>query len=518
MSELHLDEENREVHQEVAGPKEWLGLSVLSLTTLLLALDFSVLHLALPHVVADLHPEGTQQLWILDIYGFMIAGFLVTMGSLGDRIGRRKILMFGSVAFGLCSVAAAFSVSAEMLVITRGLLGVAGATLMPSTLSLISNMFKHPGQRGTAIAVWLSCFSAGGAVGPFIGGLMLEKFWWGSVFLLGVPVMILLVLTAPFLLPEFRDPDARTFDLPSVAISLCCVLSTVYGLKEIANHGLGVEPVLSIVIGLGAGYLFIRRQKKVKDPLVDLQFFRNRTFNGALIGLFITVIALGGFVLFFAQYLQLAAGLSPLHAGLLMIPYAVANIIGAMLTPYLASKMRISSLIAGGLTLSIIGFLSLNLIHWLSLPGVLTMVTGSIVIMLGLSPLMVLSTDLVVSSVPPEKTGAASSLSEMSSELGMALGITTFGMIGTAVYRYLVAGHISPEMLQEGNEAAEAVSDTLASAVAAVDSMSDLSLLSYARDAFLTSFQVVGGISSMLLFGLVVLFMTVLKDVGQNRQ
>lgn len=507
---MHLNETRSEERQAAAGLREWLGLSVLSLTTLLLALDFSVLHLALPQFAADLHPSAAQQLWILDIYGFMIAGFLVTMGSLGDRIGRRKLLMIGSVVFGLCSIAAAFSVNAEMLIVTRGLLGIAGATLMPSTLSLISNMFTQPKQRGTAIAVWLSCFSAGGAVGPLVGGVLLEKFWWGSVFLLGVPVMLVLVMTAPFLLPEFRDSNARKFELPSVAISLICILSVVYGLKEIANHGLDGLSIVSIVLGLGAGYLFIRRQQKVKEPLLDLQFFRSRSFNGALIGLFITVLALGGFVLFFAQYLQLAAGLSPLQAGLWMIPYAIANIAGAMVTPILASKMRVSSLIASGLTLSVIGFLSINLIAWGSFPGVQTIVIGSMIIMLGLSPLMVLSTDLVVASVPPEKTGAASSLSEMSSELGMALGITLFGTIGTAVYRHGVTGHL-PSVISQ--EASQAVRDTLASAVAVADSLPDHSVLDSARHAFLSAFQVVGGISSMMLLGLIVLYMTLLRDV-----
>ncbi|RXZ81224.1 MFS transporter [Paenibacillaceae bacterium] len=505
-----MAQKSREERQDAAGLREWLGLSVLALTTLLLALDFSVLHLALPQLAADLQPSGAQQLWILDIYGFMIAGFLVTMGSLGDRIGRRKLLMIGSFAFGLCSIAAAFSVNAEMLIVTRALLGIAGATLMPSTLSLISNMFTQPKQRGTAIAVWLSCFSAGGAIGPLVGGLMLEKFWWGSVFLLGVPVMLVLLMTAPFLLPEFRDPNARKFDLFSVAISLFCILSVVYGLKEMASYGLDGRSILWIALGLGAGYLFIRRQQKVREPLLDLQFFRNRTFNGALIGLFITVLALGGFALFFAQYLQLVAGLSPLQAGLWMIPYAVANIAGAMATPILASKMRVSSLIAGGLTLSIIGFLSFNLIVWLSFPGVQTMVMGSIIIMLGLSPLMVLSTDLVVASVPPEKTGAASSLSEMSSELGMALGITIFGTIGTAVYRHLVAGYIPKGISQETGQA---VSDTLASAVAVAKSLPDHSVLEAAKHAFLSGIQVVGGVSSILLLGLIVLYLTLLRDV-----
>ncbi|WP_010275189.1 MFS transporter [Paenibacillus senegalensis] len=501
---------------ETAGMRQWLGLGVLALATLLLALDFSVLHLALPYLVADLQPSSTQQLWILDIYGFMIAGFLVTMGTLGDRIGRKRLLMTGAGLFGLCSIAAAYSVSAEMLIITRALLGMAGATLMPSTLSLIGNMFRKPKQRGIAIAVWLSCFSAGGAIGPLIGGLMLQWFWWGSVFLLGVPVMLLLLLTAPFLLPEFRTPQAGKLDLPSVAISLVTVLSVIYALKEIASYGIQAFPIAMLVLGVGAGYIFIRRQRRVQEPLLDLTFFRNRAFNGALIGLLIAVFALGGFVLFFAQYLQLVEGLTPLKAGLWMIPYALANIVGAMITPSLANRMSVSKLIALGLALASFGFLFYNIAVWLSLPGLAVMVSGSILVMLGLSPLMVLSTDRVVASVPPEKTGSASSLSEMSSEMGMALGIAILGIIGTATYRRLMAGAI-PENTPA--EMAEAVADSLAGAAAAVENLNDpsyLYLMDAAREAFSSGIQVVGVVSAVLLIGLIFLNQTVFRTKPAN--
>jgi len=495
-----------ERQHEAAGPKEWLGLGVLALTTLLLALDFSVLHLALPHIVADLQPSGTQQLWILDIYGFMIAGFLVTMGTFGDRIGRKKLLMIGAFAFGVCSIAAAFSSSAEMLIATRALLGIAGATLMPSTLSLIGNMFKQPRQRGLAIAIWLSCFSAGGAIGPLVGGLMLEWFWWGSVFLLGVPVMLALLVTAPFVLPEFRDRNAGKLDLVSALLSLLAVLFVIYALKEMTSYGPDILSFAMLVLGLDAGCLFIRRQRMVSAPLLDLRFFRSRVFNGALIGLFVAVFALGGFVLYFAQYLQLVVGLSPLEAGLWMIPYAVANIAGAMTVSQLAGKLRVSRLIAGGLALAIVGFLSLQLVVWLAWPGLATMAAGSILIMLGFSPVMVLGTDLIVSSVPPEKAGSASSLSEMSSELGMALGVAVMGSIGAAVYRQSVAGSIPEDM---SPDTAAAVGDSLAGALSVA---ADHTVLESASDAFMSGFQVMSGVSAALLLGLIVLCLRLLRD------
>jgi len=216
--------------QQPASRREWLGLAVLVLPTLLLALDMTVLHLAAPHLSADLQPSSTELLWILDIYGFMVAGFLITMGTLGDRIGRRRLLLLGALAFGVASVAAAFSTSSVMLIVMRALLGIAGATLMPSTLSLIRNMFHVERERTLAITVWMTGFIVGSAIGPLVGGLMLEFFWWGSVFLLGVPVMALLLLAGPFLLPECRDEQAGRLDVVSALLCIVALLLVIYGL------------------------------------------------------------------------------------------------------------------------------------------------------------------------------------------------------------------------------------------------------------------------------------------------
>ena len=198
-----------------ATRRDWLGLAVIALPCLLYSMDLTVLNLAIPQLSVDLKPSAAQLLWIVDIYGFMVAGSLITMGTLGDRIGRRKLLLIGAAAFGLASVLAAFSTSAEMLIATRALLGIAGATLAPSTLSLIRNMFLDPKERSFAIGIWIASFSAGGAIGPLVGGLLLEHYWWGSVFLVGVPVMILLLMLGPFLLPEFKAPNAGRVDLAS---------------------------------------------------------------------------------------------------------------------------------------------------------------------------------------------------------------------------------------------------------------------------------------------------------------
>src|SRR5512138_516487 len=323
-----------------AGRREWIGLAVIALPCVLYSMDLTVLDLAVPALTADLKPSSSQMLWILDIYGFLVAGSLITMGTLGDRIGRRRLLLIGAAACGVVSCVAAFSKSAGMLIATRALLGLAGATLAPSTLSLIRNMFHDAGQRRMAIGVWVSSYSVGAAVGPLVGGLLLEHFWWGSVFLLSVPVMVLLLVLGPILLPEFRDPNAGRLDVTSAALSLGAVLMVIYGLKRIAEDGVGSLPVLSILAGLAVGAVFVRRQRKLADPLIDLRLFRSPAFSASL-GAYAsaTFVAFGVFI-FIAQYLQLVFGYSPWKAGLWTAPFGVTFVVGSTLTPVIARRVR----------------------------------------------------------------------------------------------------------------------------------------------------------------------------------
>ncbi len=329
---------------------------MIALPCLLYSMDLTVLNLALPAISADLRPTSTQLLWIVDIYGFLVAGLLITMGALGDRIGRRRLLLIGAAGFGVASVLAAFSTSAEILIATRAALGIAGATLAPSTLSLIRNMFREPGERRFAIGVWITSYSAGGAIGPLVGGVLLEHFWWGSVFLAGVPVMALLLAVGPALLPEFRDPEAGRPDLASAALSLAAVLPVIYGIKRIAEGGAGWLPLLSILAGLAAGAVFVQRQHRLADPLIDLRLFRAPAFSVSLATYTLgTFVAFGSF-LFIAQYLQRVLGLSPLRAGLWMLPFFVGWISGSMLAPLIARRLRPAFALSAGLVLAAGGF------------------------------------------------------------------------------------------------------------------------------------------------------------------
>ena len=497
-----------------ATRREWIGLAVIALPCLLYSMDLTVLNLAVPHLSADLRPSSSQLLWIVDIYGFLLAGSLITMGTLGDRIGRRRLLLIGAAVFGLASVLTAFSTSAEMLIVARALLGVASATLAPSTLSLIRNMFLDPRQRTIAIGVWIGSFSAGGAIGPLFGGLMLEHFWWGSVFLVNVPVMLLLLALGPVLLPEFRDPSAGRLDLFSAALSLVSVLAAIYGIKQIAEGGPGWLSMLAIGAGLALATLFVRRQQRLDDPLIDLGLFRSPAFSASLaVNLLAFFVAFGSF-LFIAQYLQLVLGMGPFEAGLWTAPSAAGFIVGSQLAPVIVRRVRPAYVMAGGLALAAMGFTVLAQVR--GHDGLAAVVTGYVLISLGLAPVFTLATDLIVGTAPPEQAGAASAIAETSSELGGALGIAILGSVVTAIYRSVMA---NPLPAGVPGEAATAARDTLGGAFAAARELpaeTDAVLLNAARGAFTDAFEVTAVICAAVALAAAVFTAIVLRGVRRG--
>lgn len=495
-----------------AGRREWIGLAVLALPTLLVALDIGALFLALPHLSADLGASGTQQLWITDIYGFLLAGFLITMGTLGDRIGRRKLLLIGAAAFTVASVLAAYATSPEMLIAARALLGIAGATLSPSTLALISNMFRDAKQRGLAISLWATCQFAGAALGPVIGGLLLEHFWWGSVFLLGVPIMALLMLVGPALLPEYRDTNAGRLDMTSVALSLATILPIIYGIKELTVHGTQTltMPLAAIAAGTAMGLLFTRRQLRLTSPLLDLRLFSDRSFSTALSAMLLASAALAGTSLLTSQYVQSVVGLSPAQAGLWQAPTGLGIAAGVLLAPAITQRIKPATAIMTGLALSVVGLLLLTQVGSTGALGIV--VLGIAIVAFGVGPLFVLGTGLVVGSAPPEKAGSAASLSETSNVFGSTLGLALLGSIGAAVYRHQIA---------DANPAqtAHAAGETIAGAVAAAQHLpaqAATELLEIARNAFTTGLNVVAAIGAAIVIALAILTATTLRNVRSS--
>jgi DHA2 family multidrug resistance protein-like MFS transporter len=419
--------------------------------------------------------------------------------------------LIGAAVFSLTSILAAFSTSPEMLIASRALMGIAGATLAPSTLSLIFNMFLDPRQRSVAIGIWISGFSAGGAIGPVLGGVLLEYFWWGSVFLLALPVMALLLVLGPRVLPEFRNPEAGRLDLRSAAMSLAAVLAVIYGLKEIAQDGLGWLPVLSILAGLVVGFLFLRRQHRLADPLIDLRLFRIPTFSVSLATNVLAIFVAFGYFLFVAQYLQLVLGLSPLQAGLASLPSSVGFIVGSNVAPRFVHRFPPAVVLGATLMLAAVGLLVLTQINESS--GLAIVVTASVLISLALAPVFTLTTELIVGSAPPERAGAASGISETGAELGGALGIAILGSLGTSIYRSELANRLPTGIPPE---AAEVALDTLGAAAGVVQQLPDqlgLALLDAARVAFVQGLQAAAAISAAVAVGTAIMVVLLLRRV-----
>ena len=421
-------------------------------------MDATVLGFAIPSLSGTLNPSSSQLLWIIDIYSFVLAGLLVTMGSLGDRIGRRKLLMFGSAGFSVASVPAAFSTSPEMLITARAMLGIAGATLMPSTLSLIRNVFTDERERQSAIAIWAAAFALGSAFGPIVGGVLLERYWWGSVFLIGVPVTAALLIVAPRLVPESRDPEPGVFDVASAALSLAAILPAVYAVKLFAENGFGPVVVTSLIVGALAGTVFVRRQQRIVDPMVDVSLFAVSRFRMAVSGNLIAAFGLAGSLFFVTQYLQLVVGMSPLRAGLQLLPAAVAAVTFTILGPIASRRYGSFGVIAVGLSVGSIGFAMLTQV---TAQGSVALLTAAVVVLnAGLGASMTVAIDGILTAIPPERAGAGASISETAIELGVALGTAVLGSIAAAVYR---AGFVDLEGVPSA--AIEASRDTLGGAI-----------------------------------------------------
>ncbi|MEY2847820.1 MAG: hypothetical protein RI885_485 [Actinomycetota bacterium] len=466
-----------------AGRREWIALAVLSLAVFLLAVDGTVLSLAVPALSAALEPTSTQLLWIGDIYSFALAGLLVTMGNLGDRIGRKRLLLIGAAGFGVASVIAAFAPTAELLIAARALLGVAGATLMPSTLSIIRAMFARAKQRTTAIAVWGAMATAGAAAGPLIGGLLLEHFWWGSVFLINVPVMLVLLVLGARLIPESKNPRPGPFDLPSAALSLAGIVPLVYAMKSLASGESGIGAAAAGAVGATALWLFVRRQRRLEHPLIDMALFRRPAFTGAVLANFLAIFALSGLLFFLSQYLQLVRGYGPLEAGLRQMPITLASVASAVFVGFLAARLGRGRLIGGSMLLAAAGLGVLVLAE--GAPVYVWLAVALTIVGLGIGVALTLTTDAVVSAVPADRAGAASAVSETAYELGVALGIALLGSLHTLLYR------ASLDAVDLG-DAADAVSSSLAGATAAAAGLPDPAaavVLDAARSAFVEAMQ-----------------------------
>ncbi|HEX4791084.1 MAG TPA: MFS transporter [Actinospica sp.] len=486
-----------------AGRREWTALGVLLLPLLLVSMDNSVLLYAVPFITGALHPSSTQQLWMYDVYGFVLAGLLITMGAMGDRIGRRRLLLIGAFCFSAASLGAAYAGNAGELVAARAIQGVAGATLMPSTLALIRVMFHDDGQRKKAIGIWTGGTMSGVMLGPVLSGLLLDHFWWGSVFLINLPFMVLLLALAPFLLPEYRAPRAGRFDLPGSALSFAAVLPVVYGISEIAENGVDGTRLGAIAFGLVTAVLFLWHEHRTSHPMVELALFRNRGYSGSLATCLLAMFAILGNAMFLTQYLQSVLGMSPLTAALwsLVPSLGVGAVIGV--TGALAKRFDRAYVIAGCFVVVLAGYaVEATLLHadshlWVLMVGAGLLACGSVGV-------MALGNELMLGALPVDRAGAGAAMNETVTELGGALGMAVMGSIGTAVYRHHLGGAGVPA----------AARSTLGGAIATAahePGAAGATLLSTARAAFSSGVNVVAFVGVGIAAGAAVLSVLVLR-------
>ncbi|MER6270379.1 MFS transporter [Streptomyces sp. NPDC001797] len=480
----------RTAETEERRPGRWLALSALVLAVLLVAVDATVLGLATPYISEDLSPSGTQLLWIGDVYSFVIAGLLVSMGSLGDRVGRKRILLVGAAAFGAISVLNAYATTPGMLIAARALLGVAGATLMPATLALIRNLFHDPRERSLAVGIWGAAASAGTAVGPIAGGFLLEHFWWGSVFLINLPVMVVLVLVGLRTLPESRNPAPGPWDLSSVVLSLVGMIAVVYAVKEAATHGLTGVTAAAALLGVAALYGFVRRQLTMPRPLLDMRLFRNRGFSGAVLADLLTVLGMSGLVFFLSQFLQLVQGRHPFEAGLAEVPAAVGAVAAGLVAGRAARRYSVRAVVSGGLAAVGVALAALTTLSQST--GYPVLGAALLVVGVGAGFSFTVTADVILSSVPKDQAGAASAVSETAYELGAALGIALLGSIVTGVYRGFTAPPGTPAAAHESLGAALEASKTMPAPSAA-------DMLTAARDSFTHGLHLASGAGAVVL-------------------
>ncbi|MEV0825555.1 DHA2 family efflux MFS transporter permease subunit [Nonomuraea rubra] len=489
---------------------KWACLAIACLATLLLSLDLTVLHLALPRLVADLGATSTQLLWIGDMYGFALAGLLVTMGNLGDRIGRKRLLLIGAVAFGAASAVTAYAPTPELLIAARALLGVAGATIMPSTLSIIRNVFTEPGERTAAIGIWSGMSAAGFAVGPVVGGLLLDHFWWGSVFLINVPIMALVLVGGILVLPESRNPHAGRIDLLSVVLSFAGIVTAIYAIKEAAHQGAGHADVVAAgVAGVVLLALFVWRQTRLADPLIDVRLFARRAFTASILTNLLAIFAMSAMMLMFAWYLQLVLGWSPLQAGLAQLPGGLSGAVGGVLAARLIRYLGRNGVVALGLAMNAGSFayyatLGTELNYLTLLP---VMVIGG----LGVGFAFTVNNDNVLATAPRQRAGAAAAVSETAFELGGALGIAILGTVLTSAYR---AGLEVPAGVP-----AEAARESIAGALnlaAALPAEQADQLVRAAQVAFVEGVHVTSIVTAGLLAVVAVLALVGLRGVPKE--
>ncbi|MEV4015896.1 MFS transporter [Nonomuraea angiospora] len=455
------------------NPRRWAALAVLSASLLLITMDMTILNVALPQISADLRPGAVELLWMIDVYSLVVAGLLVAVSALGDRWGRKRMLVSGFTLFGLASVAVLWADSPAEVIAVRALLGVGGAMIMPSTLSMIRNLFTDARERATALGVWAAMAAVGGALGPIVGGLLLEAFSWHAAFLVNVPIMAVAVVTGLLLLPESRNPHPGRWDALGTVLSMVGMIALVYAIKHVATEGLDTWTAFTAVVAAITLTWFVRRCLRRPDPLLEIRLFRGGAFTSGTVAAFTTSIAMAGMMLLMVQWAQLVQGYSPLQTGLAMLPMAVGSAVLSPLAPALATRIGARTVLAGGLVIGALGFAVL----WVAPTTYLWVGVSILLIGAGMGSLAIASA-VIMAGAPAEKAGSAAAIEETSYEIGGTFGVAVLGSLAAALYR---------AELPEG--ATDAVRESLGGALGAARAIGSSDLAAQAMLAFTESLR-----------------------------
>ena len=488
---------------ELGPANRWKVLAVIAATLQLVVIDMTVLHVAAPAISADLRPSAVELLWIIDVYSFVVAPLLVLAATLGDRFGRKRMLLSGLTFFTAASVLAAAAWSPEALIVARALQGVGGAILLPSTMAIVRDVFPDRDERVKAIGIWSASMAAGAAAGPIIGGLLIEAFSWRAVFLLNVPIFLIVLPLGLRMIPESRSSDPPVWDPLSVALVTVGVLLFAYGLKESARHGLGPSGTACLVASIALIWWFVRRQLRLDNPTLELRLFKPTAFRVAVGAVLLSMFAVVGLELFFAQYFQLVLGLGPAASSARLIPLLASTLVGGLTASWFLTRFGTRRVMAVGLALAGLSLLPILAVglddqYLLFLPAFLA--AG-----LGLEVALVAGNDVILATASVDQAGQASAIEETAYELGGGLGVAVLGSILAAVYT-------SSVVLPEGAPASarESIAEATLAAQDLPSAIGDALLLS-ARHAFVDGLHVVIVVSAVVTVAAGVLAAAVLQ-------
>ncbi|MFD6231252.1 MFS transporter [Streptomyces sp. NPDC060232] len=480
------------------GANRWVVLAVLCVSLVLVALDATILHVAVPSVTEDLRPGPIELLWIVDAYPLVCASLLILFGTLGDRVGRRRVLLLGYGLFGAASATAAFADSAQVLIAARALLGIGGAMIMPATLSILRQVFPDRRERALAIGIWTAVAAIGAASGPVLGGFLIEHFWWGSVFLINIPLMALILPLGRWLLPESRGSADGPWDVLGALMAAAGVLGSVLGIKRIGaeRHLLDAGALVPLLLGAALLVLFVRRQKRREHPLIDMRMFSRAAFSTSVACIVLAMLALVGLELIAVQYLQLVLHLSPLETGLRLLPLTFAAMAAGATGSYTLARVGPRTMVSLGFVLTALAVLLLTLMGQQDRPVLLTV--GFILLGFGLQTTLFAAYESMLSEAPAETAGGAASIGETSYQLGAGIGIALLGSVMNAAYRpglESVPGVSAADSAGAANSLGEAYQ-----IAAGLGGPAGESLYAAARHAFVHGLHVTLLVSAALLF------------------